>query len=122
MRFIVDANLPRGLAEAIRTLGHEATDVRDTPLGTAPDPDIDAYARAERCCLLTLDWDFADVRSYPPQDRAGIVVFEPIPNATWRQVHGMVLEFVANPELTAIVSGSLMIVGPARVRIRRGGD
>lgn len=120
MKFLIDANMPRGLAEAIRALGHDAVDIRDIQLGDAADGVIDALALAERRCLLTLDWDFADVRNYPPRERAGLVIFEPVPNATWRQVVAMVQQFVGNPELIEAAAGALVIVEPDRVRIRRG--
>jgi hypothetical protein len=38
--FLVDASLPRSTGDLIRQHGHQATDVRDTVLGTASDIDM----------------------------------------------------------------------------------
>jgi hypothetical protein len=93
MRFLIDADLPRPVAPLVRSLGHEATDVRDVGLGEAPDAEIAAYARAHELCLLTGDFDFADIRDYPPEHYYGIVVLSRLP-------------------------GRLAIVEPGRIRLR----
>jgi hypothetical protein len=82
MQFLIDADLPRPTADLARSLGHEATDVRDIGLGAAPDDRVAAHARNRGLCLLTGDFDFADIRSYPPHDYAGLVVFAFPKNAT----------------------------------------
>jgi predicted nuclease of predicted toxin-antitoxin system len=38
---------------------------------------VAAAARRERRVLITLDRDFSDIRAYPPNDHAGIVVLRP---------------------------------------------
>ena len=43
--FLIDASLPRAVANPIRTYGHQATDVRDIGMGSASDQDIADYAR-----------------------------------------------------------------------------
>ena len=45
MRFLVDANLPRSLADAARAAGDEATHVRDVGLGDASDDAIAVQTR-----------------------------------------------------------------------------
>jgi predicted nuclease of predicted toxin-antitoxin system len=37
VRFLIDANLPRSLAELVSKLGHDVQFARDVGLGTAPD-------------------------------------------------------------------------------------
>ena len=63
------------MGTALRRAGHTACDVRDIRLGDAPDSASASYAQAQRLCLLTGDFDFADIRNYPPPLYAGIVVF-----------------------------------------------
>ena len=82
MRFLIDADLPRATGESLRRAGHDAFDVRDIGLGDAKDSKIAAYARAHQLCLLTGDFDFADIRNYPPHLYAGIVVLTIPRNAT----------------------------------------
>ena len=72
MRFLIDADLPRRTAGLLKTYGHEPVDVRDVGLGGASDEQVAAYARANRMCLLTGDFGFADIRNYPPDDLAAL--------------------------------------------------
>ncbi|MBI4771350.1 MAG: DUF5615 family PIN-like protein, partial [Chloroflexi bacterium] len=66
VRFLIDADLPRSVAQVIRQRGHEAVDVRDIGLRSAKDAVIAEHARSEGYCLLTGDHDFSDIRRYPP--------------------------------------------------------
>ena len=75
MRFKLDENLPAELAELFRQAGHEAVTVLDEGLGGASDPDVASTCVREHRAIVTLDTDFADIRTYPPGDYAGIVVF-----------------------------------------------
>ncbi|MBO0699949.1 MAG: DUF5615 family PIN-like protein, partial [Zavarzinella sp.] len=76
MHFLVDASMPRGTAPLIRSHGHDGTDVRDIGLGGAPDADIATRAQAHGLAILTRDFDFADIRNYPPDQYAGLVVLD----------------------------------------------
>ena len=51
-------------------------DVRDIGLRGAKDPQIAAYAQSEGLCLVTGDFDFSDIRDYPPGEYAGSVVLK----------------------------------------------
>jgi len=82
MRFLVDANLPRSATELLHRLGHVAVDVRDIGLRAAADSVIAAHAQSNRLTLVTRDFDFADIRNYPPVDYAGIIVLKLPDDAT----------------------------------------
>ena len=118
MRFLIDADLPRAVGPALRQAGHTAFDVRDIGLGDAPDSAIAAYARARRLCLLTGDFDFADIRNYPPPLYAGIVVFTLPRHATVAFILHLVDLFLQQPDVLARLSGRLAIVEPGRIRLR----
>ena len=77
MRFKLDENLPVELLDDLRAASHEADGLRDEGLIGAPDDVVLDLARRERRVLLTLDKGIADVRAYPPQAHAGIVLFRP---------------------------------------------
>ena len=66
MRFLIDEDLPRSMAVILRRYGHEAVDVRDIGLRGAKDPQIASCAQSEGLCLITGDFDFSDIRNYPP--------------------------------------------------------
>ena len=80
MRFLIDADLPRSSSEVIRRHGHEAVDVRDVSPSVAKDPQIARYAQSEGLCLITGDYDFADLRNYPPDQVRGYCRSESSPH------------------------------------------
>src|SRR5687768_13515451 len=58
-----------------------------------PDDAIAAYAKSEQRALVTRDFDFADIRNYPPAEYPGIVVVQLSEDASTRReplrVHGV---------------------------------
>lgn len=79
MRFLIDANLPRSLAELVSKLGHDVQFARDVGLGTAPDQEIAAHAQKTGAAIVTRDLDVADIRQYPPERFYGSPVSCPCP-------------------------------------------
>jgi len=90
MRFLIDADMPRSMADVIRRRGHHALDVRDVGPSLALDADIAAYARAEQLCIVTGDFGFANIRTYPPGEYAGIVVLSLPRNASGKYINSLV--------------------------------
>ncbi len=118
MRFLIDADLPRPTANLVQSLGHEALDVRDIGLGAAPDEKIAAYAQVHQLCLLTGDFDFADIRDYPPEDYAGLVVLK-LPDIANRDfILRLVEAFLRESDVLSRLSGRLAIVELGRIRLR----
>jgi len=116
MRFKVDENLPVQCVGQLREAGHDALSVHDQGLTGAPDPRIAEVCADERRVLVSLDLDFADIRTYPPSESTGIVVFR-LPTqdaATLRRVVGRLLALL--PEESPV--GRLWVVEEDRVRIR----
>src|SRR5579875_364256 len=61
MRFIVDAQLPRLLADQLVTSGHDAVHVKQLPkAGRTGDAEISAFADREHRVLVTKDTDFQE--------------------------------------------------------------
>jgi hypothetical protein len=118
MRFLVDADLPRGTAPLIRAFVMEAVDVRDIGMASAEDVDIAARAKSNGYCLVTGDFGFADIRNYPPADYHGIVVLELPRDATARFILGLVEGLMRQPALLARLSGRLAILAAGRIRLR----
>lgn len=75
MDFKVDQNLPEEVVQILRGEGHDARNGYEEQLGGRPDPEISAAVTRESRALITLDLDFADIRSYPPEQYSGILVF-----------------------------------------------
>ena len=118
MRFLIDANMPRSTAELLERYHHEAVDVRDIGMGGAPDSDIAAYAQQNRLALVTRDFDFADIRNYPPSRYTGLLVLGLPDDAVATFVLRVVESFIGSKELVEALPGRLAILEPARVRLR----
>ena len=118
MRFLVDADLPRRTAGLIKSYGHESKDVRDVGLGGAGDSQVAEYARAQRMCLLTGDFGFADIRNYPPDQFAGLVVLELPKNATADMILRLLDALLQQADIVERLPGRLAIVEWGNVRIR----
>ena len=74
MRFKLDENVPVELADLLRSNGHEVRTVPEEGLKGVGDARIADVCRWEQRALITFDLDFADVRSYPPEEHPGLVV------------------------------------------------
>lgn len=118
MKFLLDANIPRSAASLLSGLAHEVEDVRDVLSSDATDAVVAAYAKAQQAILVTRDFDFADIRNYPPSEFAGIVVLELPDDAVAAQVNRALQSFVSKPNLLARLPGRLAIVESWRVRFR----
>ncbi len=121
MRFLIDEDLPRSVGSLFLRYGHEAVDVRDVGLRGAKDPEIADYAKKNGLCLVTGDFDFSDIRVYPPVEYAGIVVINPDPQkATAQAILGLLEGFLKQKELFEELPGKLVIVRPEHIRFRSG--
>ncbi len=73
-KFKVDENLPTEIAELLTSAGHDAVTVGEQRMVGEPDTNIAVVCQRENRAVVTLDLDFADIRTYPPGDYAGIIV------------------------------------------------
>ena len=74
MKFKIDENLPTDIAEILRSAGYDALTVRDEAMTGAVDSQIMRICQQENRILVTIDTDFANIRSYPPRLLPGIMV------------------------------------------------
>ena len=74
MQFKLDENLPIEATELLRHAGYDAMSVFDQQLVGEPDRNIATICQDEGRIIVTLDLDFADIRSYPPQNYPGLIV------------------------------------------------
>ncbi len=116
MKFKTDENLPREVVGLLRQEGYDTLSVVDQQLSGHPDSDVAQACEEEKRALITLDLDFADIQTYPPENYSGIVVLRPrlqtvlsIVRLTTRAVALLGAEPLA---------GNLWIVDEHQVRIR----
>lgn len=74
MRFKIDENLPVEVADILQAKAFEALTVYQQNLSGVNDANLAQICRNEKRILITLDMDFADIRSYPPEEYYGFMV------------------------------------------------
>ena len=116
MKFKLDENLPELAGQKLRELGHDVHTVADEGLQGAEDPAVLQASVSEDRVLVTLDLDFADIRTYPPGTHAGIWVLRPVAQ-TFSATTALV---EAGLRLAAAerTRGQLWVIDEKRVRIR----
>jgi predicted nuclease of predicted toxin-antitoxin system len=115
MKFKVDENLPSQASEILRR-DHDVATVREQGLGGASDADVFRVCANEERALITLDVDFADMRTYPPEPMAGIIVLR-----LGRQDKQTVVQVITRVAVllqSEPLKGLLWIVEEDKVRIR----
>jgi predicted nuclease of predicted toxin-antitoxin system len=118
VKFKIDENLPIEFANLLITAGHQAMTVYEQHLqGNADQVIIDTCAK-EGYILVTLDLDFADIRTYSPTQYPGLMVLRVV-----RQDKRHLIEVFqrAIPILVREpIEGRLWIIEETRIRIRGG--
>jgi hypothetical protein len=121
VRFKLDENLSRSVAELFRGAGHDVATVREQQLHGAPDKEVfDASVREGRT-FVTLDRDLGQVLRFPPATSSGIVVIDPGPRASHRALLERARELLVIVE-TRSPDRSLGFVEPGRLRIHLTND
>ncbi len=119
LKFKVDENLPREVAEALAAAGYDALTVEQQGLSGRSDDDIENVCRAEGRVIVTCDLGFADIRRHPPEHRPGAVVLRLRHQETPRVVRVLagVIQLLDKEPL----AGRLWVVDESGIRVR-GGD
>lgn len=116
-RFLIDEDLPRGVARSAPARGVDAVHVVDAGLRGAPDPGILAEAVSAGRSVVTADKEFANVIVYPPEKHAGVVLIripdEMDPDQRIARIVDVLVVHAADD-----LAGVIVVVEPNRVRIR----
>ena len=119
MRCKIDEHLPLEIKDLLVHHQHDSVTVAEQGMSGCIDRDLAQVCQKEDRALLTLDLDFSDIRTYPPEDYHGIVVFRPaIQNITLVRLTTRLLTLFEREPL----EGHLWIVEDHRVRIREGSE
>jgi predicted nuclease of predicted toxin-antitoxin system len=116
MKFKLDENIPVEASALLREAGHDAVTVLDQQMGGKADEHIIQVCSQEQRALITLDLDFADIKTYPPSNYHGIFVLR-----VKRQSRSKVMEAVTKliPHLPSeTIEKQLWIVEEDKIRIR----
>ena len=75
MKFKVDENLPVEAAEILHSANYDVLTIFDQGMKGEKDENIADVCLTEGRILVTLDIDFADIYTYPPEKYPGFIVF-----------------------------------------------
>jgi predicted nuclease of predicted toxin-antitoxin system len=117
-QFLIDEDMPRSLAPALRAAGYDVEDGRDVGLRGRDDFIVFAYAQSHQRTLITEDMGFSNIFQFRLGSHAGIIVCR-FPNLLpTSQVNQEILAGLA-PLVGQSLAGILIIIEPGRVRVRR---
>jgi predicted nuclease of predicted toxin-antitoxin system len=119
VRFKIDENLPPESSALLQNSGHDALTVWDQRLQGQPDLTIARVCQEERRIFITLDLDFADIRTYPPDQYSGLIVMRL--NSQSRTYVLRVLRGLLPILEKECIEGRLWIVDDTTVRIHGEG-
>jgi predicted nuclease of predicted toxin-antitoxin system len=117
MHFKIDENLPIEATALFQNAGYDAMSVFEQKLVGAADHDLAAVCQNEGRIIITLDLDFADIRTYPPQNYPGLIVLR-LKHQDKYTVLG-VLERLIKALAVESPEQKLWIVNENRIRIRK---
>ncbi|MBI5082254.1 MAG: DUF5615 family PIN-like protein [Chloroflexi bacterium] len=118
MRFVIDEDLPRSTARALREAGYVADDVRDIGLRGHTDREIFDRAQTLSAIILTSDTDFSNILEYPLKTHAGIIVSR-IPDEVSTETLNRELLNALKQLHDENLTSTLVIVEIGQIRIRR---
>lgn len=117
-RFLIDEDMPRSTANALRDAGYAVEDVRDVGLRGHSDAEVFAYAQRTAAVLVSCDKGFANMLAFPAGSHAGIIVAripdEAPPAELNRELVKAVEQLGDEP-----LAGVLVILEVGRIRVRR---
>ncbi len=117
MRFLIDQNLSRRLAQFLVDAGHDAVHVASLGLSTAADVVVLAHADEESRVLISADTDFGALLAVRHRVQPSVILFRrerprrPEAQATLLLSH---LDQVAG----ALDEGAIVVIEETRIRIR----
>jgi predicted nuclease of predicted toxin-antitoxin system len=114
MRFLADENVSRPVIARLRARGFEVISVAETRAG-APDKDVLDAANAEGLILITEDRDFGELVVRQRLRARGVILLEldRLSNAAEADLVAEIVSTHANKLL-----GNLLVIEPARIRVR----
>jgi len=116
MRFKLDENLPRELADDLRRLGHDPDSIVEEGLSGAKDRTVLQAARTAGRVLLTLDKGIASLLQHPVHEHADVVLFRP--DTAGRRAVSSFVRARLSALLEMELAGRLTVVGSTRIRAR----
>jgi len=116
MKFLLDMGISPGVADFLRSSGHDALHLDDEDLGELDDSEVLEKARSGGYVLLAHDLDFADLLASSGEPLPSVVIFR-LRNMTPESMTAA-LERVLSSSQEALKSGAILSVSESLVRVR----
>lgn len=119
LRFFADHCVSNSIIETLRDAGHEVLRLKDHIPIDSPDSVVILKAQELDAILISLNGDFADIVTYPPEKYRGIIALqirnhpEIIP-----QIMGKLNDFLSSHSDVKYYASKLLLVEAHRIRIR----
>jgi predicted nuclease of predicted toxin-antitoxin system len=116
MRFKIDENIPTEGKDILLRHGYPCDSVYDENLQGCSDETVYSACTEQKRVLVTLDFDFADIRRYPPAEGPGCLVLTL--GAQSKAAVLKALEKAIDLLRKERVEGALWIISTDKIRIR----
>ena len=119
LRFFADQCVPNHIIRTLQDIGSQVLRLRDHIAPDSPDHVVISEAQKLDAVLVTLNGDFADIVTYPPERYRGIIALqvrnhpEIVP-----QIAERLKDYVSAHSSISDFAGILLLVEPHRIRIR----
>lgn len=115
---VVDEDMHRSVGEPLKQLGHRVLDIRDYGLRGARDREVFAFAQRSNVALLTGDLGSSDIVKLPLESHHGIIVARCPSTMSTQTINKKVFNSLMGIK-DEDIRGSIIILFPGQVRIRR---
>jgi predicted nuclease of predicted toxin-antitoxin system len=114
-KFLLDADMPRSSAKAIRSLGFDVEDVRDLGMRYAKDQEIIDFALKTGRVVITRDLDYGEILRYP--QHPGAIILRLPTGFVAKEVNEALLDFLSSAN-NDVLQNAIIIVELGRYRRR----
>jgi predicted nuclease of predicted toxin-antitoxin system len=119
LRFFADHCVSNSVIETLRDAGYEILRLKDHIPTDSSDSVVISMAQELDATLISLNGDFADIVTYPPEKYKGIIALqvrnhpEVIP-----QIMSKLIDFLSSNSDEEYYAGKLLLVESHRIRVR----
>jgi predicted nuclease of predicted toxin-antitoxin system len=119
LRFLADHCISNTIVTTLREAGHEVVRLKDVLAVESPDGVVIAKAQEIDAILLSMNGDFADIVTYPPNKYNGIVALQMRNHAeVLGHLMARLTDYLSTRPAASHYRGRLLVVEVNRIRIR----
>jgi len=118
LKFLIDENMPRSTAEALKKIGHESIDVRDYNLSGKSDEEVFKFAQNEKAIIITADRGFGNILRFPLGKHNGIIIANFLNEMSTTEINSHLVRQIQSLSEEQI-SGSLVVIDSKKARTRK---